>query len=170
MKIRNVLLVFVFVSGIGFSASVLGQSFPLLEGDLDTCNRIEQGYAEGKTMEEALVSYIQNFDSSDSELLYSIQRTILYNAIVGCEQPPEIVIRAGFSSGLPLDMIVQIALVAGVKEFVIKAALFNLDVEPYLVANALDTVNAPLIVDEFLSPPFEVQSGLEPASVFSFSP
>ena len=167
MKIQNILSVSVFVLVIGFWGSVMGQMFPLLEGDLDTCNRIEQEYAEGKSIESALVSFIQNFDSSDPELLYSIQRTIFYNAIVECEHPPEIVIRAGFSSGLPLDMIVQTALLAGVEEFVITATLFNLNVDPYLVANAIESVHAPLIMDAFLSPPFEVQSGLEPASPFT---
>lgn len=167
MRFRNIFSAAVFALALGFSGVALGQAFPLLEGDLDTCNRIEQAYAEGKSMEDALVAFIQNFDSSDPKLLYSIHRTILYNAIVECEHPPEIVIRASFSSGLPLDMIVQTALMAGVKDFVITATLFNLGVDSYLVANAIDMVDTPLIVDAFLSSPFEVQSGLEPASPFS---
>ena len=54
---------------------------PLFEGELNVCQTIEQSTVLGTPPMEALTAFFQNQQSNDPEVLQSIRRTIIRNAI-----------------------------------------------------------------------------------------
>ena len=149
------------------SSTAFAQLQPFFEDELEICDRVEQARAEGQTLKEALTSLIQSFQSNDPNVLNSIRRDILTNAILVCRYDAATVIEAAFQAEIPIELVIEVAVAAGVEESVITATLSGLGVDSDMMASVIDLVRVPLMVDLILPPPFTVGSGLGQASPFT---
>jgi hypothetical protein len=140
---------------------------PLYEGEIGVCNAVERDRLKGETLEDALKSLLNSIQTNDPEVLGSMRRTILHNAIRICNYDPVTVIAAAYEAGLSLELVVGAAIGAGINKAVVAVTLNNLGVDPQTVASAIDLLKATLTVDLFLPAPFTAGSGLGQASPFA---
>ena len=139
---------------------------PLFEGEIGVCNAVERDRLQGETMKDALKSLVNSMQTNDPEILGSMRRTIIHNAIRICKYDPAIVIAAVYEADLPLDLIIGAGVGAKVGKAVIVNTLVDLGVQPEAIASVLDQIRAPETVDFYLPPPFVAGSGLGQASSF----
>jgi hypothetical protein len=125
------------------------------------CDTIEKRRSSGLTLENALISFIQSYQSNDPVLLQSTRSTIFSKAL-SCPYDATVVMAAYYKAGVSPELIVFAALDAGVSAFEIKNLLTRLGVEPQTVADAIGKARKPVRVDLTLPPGY----GLGPATPF----
>lgn len=141
---------------------------PLFEGELNVCNSVEQERTKGKSLEEALRTFILKHEADDPGILNSIRRTIIHHAIQTCGFDAAVVIGAAYQAGLSLDLVAGAAMGAGINEAMITQSLIAAGVDPNTIEGVFESAKAlPEPPDsDFLPPPFQVGSGLGQASPF----
>jgi hypothetical protein len=125
---------------------------PLFKSKSYVCDAIHERRASGQTLTQALTSFIRGHQSNDPELLQSMQRTIIHNAIAVCRLDATIVMAAAYSAGIPPELIVFAALAAGVDKSEIEIILVRLGVDLKTVADAMDEARRPKRVELKLPP------------------
>jgi hypothetical protein len=158
-----------------FASLFLFSSFPsiaelpsLFQGELNVCNRVQQERAKGRSLEEALRTVILAIQPEESISLDSVRKTIIHHAIRICRYDPSVVVTAAYHAGIPLSIIVGAAEASGVGRGAIKAALVQAGLTSSQVGEAFVQAETPPepSVSLFLSPVFEVGTGLGQASPF----
>lgn len=140
---------------------------PLFEGELGVCNGIEQEKAKGKSLAEALRTFILRHETDDPMILNSIRRTIIHHAIQTCHFDAVVVIGAAYQAGLSIDLVAGAAMGAGMNEAMITQSLIAAGADPNTVKSVFESKVLPKPpVSGFLPPPFQVGSGLGQASPF----
>ncbi len=151
-----------------FPMRLFGAVPNLFEGELNTCNRINQAMAGGQSFESAFTGLIQSYSGEQNPgLLASIQRTLIHHAVLTCGHDPSVVVPAAYRAGLPLPLVVGAAEAAGVVRDEITSALVQAGLTRSEIQAAFVRAGGPpeSTIGLFLPPAIEM-AGLGPASPF----
>jgi hypothetical protein len=110
---------------------------PPYEGELGVCNGLSRETSLGASVSQAVEKLLRGFGASEPDLLGSIYRTAIENAIELCGQPAAEVLAGAVRAGVPVDIIVTGALDAGVSASETRGLLREAGVAPALLAAAV---------------------------------
>lgn len=110
---------------------------PPFEGELGVCSALTREVALRANLAEAVEKVLRGYGSSDPELLASIYRAALKNAITLCRRPASEVVDGALRARVPVDVIVAGALDAGMTPFEARGLLLAAGVPPAVLAAAV---------------------------------